>query len=94
MTDQHRRLQGLLEWLKDQTVEDAIDQVLKFNINLTSIIQPNPNLCLKILEFIKKANRNEVEIAIRTSLEAYEDGNRKEINCQALSLYNLQLANL
>lgn len=38
MTDQHRRLQGLLEWLKDQTVEDAIDQVLKFNINLTSII--------------------------------------------------------
>lgn len=51
-------------------------------------------LCLKILEFIKKANRNEVEIAIRTSLEAYEDGNRKEINCQALSLYNLQLANL
>lgn len=27
MTDQHRKLQGLLEWLKDQTVEDAIDLV-------------------------------------------------------------------
>jgi len=45
-------------------------------------------LSLKILEFIKKVNRNEVEIAIRTSLEAYEDGNRKEISCEALSKYN------
>lgn len=29
MNDQHRRLQGLLEWLKGQSVEDAIDRVRK-----------------------------------------------------------------
>lgn len=41
MNDQHRRLQGLLEWLKGQTVEEAIDRVfliirkiwLSFEIN-------------------------------------------------------------
>lgn len=27
MNDQHRRLQGLLEWLKGQTVDEAIDRV-------------------------------------------------------------------
>ena len=28
MTDQHCKLQGLLDWLRGQSVEDAIDQVL------------------------------------------------------------------
>lgn len=28
LNDQHRRIQGLLEWLKGQTVEDAIERVI------------------------------------------------------------------
>lgn len=30
MNDQHRRLQGLLEWLKGQTVDEAIDRVYQW----------------------------------------------------------------
>jgi hypothetical protein len=30
MNDQHRRLQGLLEWLKGQTVDEAIDRVYEW----------------------------------------------------------------
>jgi len=37
MNDQHRRLQGLLEWLKGQTVEGAIDRVRKSAVNFAYI---------------------------------------------------------
>lgn len=52
--EQHRRLRGLLDWLKGQTVEEAID---------------------RILQSIKKVHHTEVEVAIRTSLNAYADEN-------------------
>ena len=53
------RLQGLLDWLKGQTVEEAID---------------------RILMFVKKIHHTEVEVAIRTSLSAYEDENDGSID--------------
>ncbi|XP_057366157.1 protein asteroid homolog 1-like [Daphnia carinata] len=59
MNDQHRKLQGVLEWLKGQTVEEAID---------------------RILMFVKKIHHIEVEVAIRTSLNAYEDENNGQMN--------------
>lgn len=41
MNDQHRRLQGLLEWLKGQNVEEAIDRVcFHFILNFRFLYLP------------------------------------------------------
>lgn len=81
MNDQHRRLQGLLEWLKGQTVEEAIDRVLLSQVKSVFILELTVlYLSFQILMFVKKIHHIEVEMAIRTSLEAYADETNGEIN--------------
>lgn len=56
MNDQHRKLQGLLEWLKGQTVEEAIDRVslyliFYFKISLFSPLFLDSYVCQKNLSY-------------------------------------------
>lgn len=56
MNDQHRKLQGLLEWLKGQTVEEAIDRVslyliFYFKISLFSPLFLDSYVCQENLSY-------------------------------------------
>ncbi len=44
------------------------------------------HVCFQILTYVKKDHRTEVEVAIRTSLKAYEDeGSQQELDFESLS---------